>query len=453
MKKLFTLAVTLLAVVALTSCGNAKPNFICPDELTSDPIEVNFWHTMSATSLQPTLNAKIAEFKELYPNITVKHQQVGGYNEVRDSIITNMGTGTYPSMAYCYPDHVALYNEGTISISLDDLMQNEKYGFGGSQLKFEGVKSENDFVQAFLEEGRVFGGNLTYTLPFLKSTEALFYNETFFKANNLTVPTTWEEMWAVCARIKEIDPSSTPLGVDSEANWFITLAEQYGYDYTNSKGQFKFNNKGNKELMGDLKANFDKGYFTTQAISGGYCNVIFTDTEVSSRMYMTIGSTGGSTYQAHAKKAFTTGVAMIPQASAKAAPKAISQGPSICLFKNDNPQVVLASWLFLQYLLTDSAQAAFAIKTGYIPATTTATAITDYVEYLAAAAGNTEGISALAAKQSIAQANAYFTSAAFVGSSTARDEVGKVLIYSVNGTKSIDEAFRLAIEECEYQVG
>ena len=75
-----------------------------------------------------------------------------------------------------------------------------------------------------------------YTLPFSKSTEVLYYNKTFFDANNLSVPDHWfstgendtTSMEYVCARIKEIDtnPNTYPLGYDSEANWFITMCEQ-----------------------------------------------------------------------------------------------------------------------------------------------------------------------------------------------------------------------------------
>ena len=65
-----------------------------------------------------------------------------------------------------------------------------------------------------------------YTLPMSKSTEVLYYNKTFFDANGLTPPTTWDEMEALCNKIVEIDPYSIPLGYDSENNWFITMTEQ-----------------------------------------------------------------------------------------------------------------------------------------------------------------------------------------------------------------------------------
>ena len=43
-----------------------------------------------------------------------------------------------------------------------------------------------------------------YSLPFNKSTEVLYYNKTFFEENNLTVPTTWDEMEEVSNKITEL---------------------------------------------------------------------------------------------------------------------------------------------------------------------------------------------------------------------------------------------------------
>ena len=37
----------------------------------------------------------------------------------------------------------------------------------------------------------------------------------------------------------------------------------------------------------------------------------------------------------------------------------ISQGPSVCVFNKSDSQVVLASWLFAQYLLTNDVQIAY----------------------------------------------------------------------------------------------
>ena len=60
----------------------------------------------------------------------------------------------------------------------------------------------------------------------------------------------------------------------------------------------------------------------------------------------------------------------------------ISQGPSMCLFNKEDPQEVLASWLFMQYLLTDSVQIRYSCTEGYVPVTTKAQGSEAYQDYL-----------------------------------------------------------------------
>ena len=463
MKKIFGALLGAIAALSLVGCGGgsgASPDFVMPEEGFNEttPVTIKFWHTMGKDKGQTVLNKAIADFQGLYPNVTVEAQQIGGYDEVRDQIITNLGTRGYPSMAYCYPDHVAIYNESQITVAIDSLINDEEYGLGGSKLKFDSVEKE-EVITAFLEEGKAFGDGYTYTLPFLKSTEALFYNVDFFEDNNLEVPETWDEMWALCKKIKEIDPNSTPLGIDSEDNLFITLAAQYGYDYTSATGdKFLFNNEGMQGLLADLRDYYTKGYFITkQTNNDSYTNDKFTDTTAKNRVYMTIGSTGGSTY-CYADS-FETGIAMYPQANTSNA-KVISQGPSFCFFKKDNPQEVLATWIFAQFLLTSGYQNEFAQLQGYIPVTNEAVETQGYQDYLAKAGEHSKtGVSASAAEQAVAQQDYYFTSPAFVGSSVARQEVGAiiadVLEHQLSSGESIESyiADRLAegVEECEYQ--
>jgi N-acetylglucosamine transport system substrate-binding protein len=64
----------------------------------------------------------------------------------------------------------------------------------------------------------------------------MFYNKTAFDTNGWTVPTTWDEMWALCQQIKGTAgyENVNPLGYDSDANWYITLsgAKEYRlYDW------------------------------------------------------------------------------------------------------------------------------------------------------------------------------------------------------------------------------
>ena len=81
---------------------------------------------------------------------------------------------------------------------------------------------------------------------------------------------------------------------------------------------------------------------------------------------------------------FETEVMMVPQFDPEH-PQMISQGPSICIFNKEDPQEVLYSWLFTQYLLTDGIQIAYSQTEGYVPVTTSAQESPEYQDYLARA--------------------------------------------------------------------
>ena len=297
-----------------------------------------------------------------------------------------------------------------------------------------------------------------YTIPFSKSTEVLYYNKTFFDKHNLEVPTTWDEMEELCAKIKEIDPASTPLGYDSAGNWFITMCEQYGSPYTSATGDhFLFDNETNRGFVAKFREWYQKGYLTTQDLYGAYTSGLF----VEQGSYMSIGLSAGATHQrpkkgADGKYPFEVGIATIPQVNPDK-PKVISQGPSVCIFKKANPQEVVASWLFVKFLTTNvSFQAAFADASGYVPVLKSVAENELWIENMAKADGG-DYISYLSAKVCLAQADAYYVSPAFNGSSTARDQVGFIInkVLPLTGDDiegQIKKIFEDAIEECEYSI-
>ena len=461
------IACMLLGVVALTGCQKGSGtsvlagNFEIPEGgYDGSEVTITFYHTMGS-NLSDVLNLYIEEFNKLYPNIHINHEQVGGYDDVRDQIKTELTVGNQPNIAYCYPDHVALYNIARAVVTLDDLIASdievtradgttEKLGLTDEQIA--------DFIEGYYNEGKQFGDGLMYTMPMSKSTEVLYYNKTFFDANGLTVPTTWDEMEALCAKILTIDPNCIPLGYDSEANWFITMTEQYGNDYTTASGDnhFLFNNDANKSFVKEFRDWYQKGYVTTQAIYGAYTSGLFV-ADTGTRSYMSIGSSAGATHQRPTKTSdgypFEVGIATIPQVD-PSKPKVISQGPSLCIFKDANPQEVVASWLFVKFLTTNvDFQAEFSMASGYVPVLKSVSENPAYADFLNKADGG-DYISALSAKVCLEQESAYYTSPAFNGSSTARDQVG-LLMQSAFTTDDggnldamIDQLFKNAIDEC-----
>ena len=468
MKKIVAilLLVTMLLGIGLMSGCNKQnevltKDFVIPEGgYDNSKVTITFYHTMGEP-LRAVLDAFIVEFNKLYPNITVVHEQVGGYEDVRDQIKTELTVGNQPNIAYCYPDHVALYNVARAVVTLDDLIASDievTRADGTKETLGLTAEQQADFIEGYYNEGKEFGDGKMYTLPFSKSTEVLYYNKTFFKEHNLSVPTTWDEMEAVCEQIKAIDPTSIPLGYDSESNWFITMCEQLGSDYTSASGDhYLFNNDTNKQFVKRFREWYQKEYVTTQEIYGAYTSGLFTST-TGQRSYMSIGSSAGAKHQRPAANdkgeyPFEVGITTIPQVNPDA-PKVISQGPSVCIFKDANPQEVIASWLFVKFLTTNvNFQAAFADASGYVPVLKSVANHPTYAEKMANADGY-NNIAYLSAKVCMEQADAYYTSPAFNGSAKARDEVGSLIQAAFIGDASggldalIDKVFQDAINNC-----
>ena len=456
---LLLLIVMMFNIVALTGCDLSKIIGGDPDD---GKVTITFYHTMGE-NLRTILDQYIVEFNKLYPDITIEHSQVGGYDDVRDQIKTELTVGNQPNIAYCYPDHVALYNLALAVKTLDEyIASTEVVERADGTTEILGLTQEqiNDFIPAYYDEGRQFGDDLMYTMPFSKSTEVLYYNKTFFDEHNLKVPTTWDELEAVCAKIKEIDPNSIPLGYDSEANWFITMTEQLGTPYTSATGDhFLFDTPENHQFCADFREWYLKGYVTTQEILGSYTSSLFTSKETT-RSYMSIGSSAGATHQRPTKNddgsyPFEVGIAPIPQVN-PANPKVISQGPSVCIFEAPEAEM-RASWLFVKYLCTSvQFQADFSRVSGYVPVIKSVNTDPVYAKFLSNANGG-EYIAALSAKVCLEQADAYYVSPAFNGSSDARDQVGILLQACLLIDKNVADPmaeirrlFDVAVAECEY---
>ena len=197
MKKFLSLLMALTMLMACTACFGSAESASDPAAYDGSEVNITFYNTMGS-NLTPVLDTYIEEFNKLYPNIHVSYTSVGGYDDVRDQISKEITVGGQPNIAYCYPDHVALYNLARAVQPLDayiDSTATITRADGTTETFGLTQEQKDDFISAYYEEGRQFGDGKMYTLPMSKSTEVLYYNKTFFDANGLTPPTTWDEMW------------------------------------------------------------------------------------------------------------------------------------------------------------------------------------------------------------------------------------------------------------------
>ena len=155
MKKCISvLLILVLTIATFAGCHGAKERiaFEVPEEFdTSKTYEITFWAKNDTNVVQVnTYKKAIADFEALYPNIKVTLKSYTNYGDLYQDVITNIATDTAPNVCITYPDHVATYKQGEeVIVALDELFADEKYGFGGSELKIDGVQLEQ-IVPKFL---------------------------------------------------------------------------------------------------------------------------------------------------------------------------------------------------------------------------------------------------------------------------------------------------------------
>ena len=409
------------------------------------PVEITFWGKNENNPTQVAIYQKaIADFEALYPNIKVNFKPYSDYNLIYQDVITNIATGTTPNVCISYPDHIATYMKGNnIVVRLDDLMRDSRYGFGGSSLKFDSVKAD-EMIDKYLEEGKIGGGY--YAMPFMRSTEACYINKDFVEALGYTIPDilTWDFVWEVSEAAMKKNADGTfalngqktmiPFIYKSTDNMMISMLRQKGAGYSTEDADVLLFNDTTKELLYTVSEHAGTRAFSTFKISsypGNYLN--------AGQCVFAIDSTAGATWMGtnapnidiHKEEVteFELVVRPIPQFDTEN-PKMISQGPSVCIFNKADTQEVLASWLFVQYLLTNDVQIAYSQTEGYVPVTLKAQNSDEYKDYMSRAGEDNElyyDVKIAAAQLLVDNVDNTFVTPVFAGSSSVRDAAGQLI--------------------------
>jgi multiple sugar transport system substrate-binding protein len=126
---------------------------------------------------------------------------------------------------------------------------------------------------------------------------------------------------------------------------------------------------------------------------------------------------------------FETVVRPIPQVDADH-PQMISQGPSLCIFNKEDQGEVMASWLFVQYLISNETQIAYSQTEGYLPVTHKAQQSAEYQDYLSRAGENNDkyyDVKIAATRLLMDNIENTFTTPVFNGSTSLRNAAGEMI--------------------------
>ncbi len=448
-KKMVALFLALLLVLPLLSgChGKQKRNSVLiPDDFDSQtPVEITFWAKNDTNKAQTDIyNAAAENFHKLYPNVEVNIRLYTDYQRIYNDVITNISTNTTPNVCITYPDHIATYLTGqNVVVPLEELMSDPEYGLGGTAVRFDSPTAE-EIVPKFLEECRINGK--ICALPYMRSTEALYINADFVKKLGYEVPDipTWDFVWEVSEAAMEKGADGNfllngqqvliPFIYKSTDNMMISMLKQLNAGYSDPDGTVRIFNDVTAARLNEIYLHAKSRAFSTFTISSYPANFLN-----AGQCIFAIDSTAGATWMgSHAPLLdipedqlveFETVVRPIPQFDPEN-PQMISQGPSVCIFAKENPQEVLASWLFVQYLLSNDVQIPYAETEGYVPVTLKAQQSGEYLEYLKQIGndGNTHyGIKIEASELLLNNMQNTFVTPVFNGSASLRSAAGQMI--------------------------
>lgn len=393
MKKLLVLLFAFTLVFTLAACGEDTPAerpdntpVTLPDATPAVPtdtvdedrfpdsiptgITLEFWHAMSSGNGR-AVDYLVEKFNaENTYGITVNATYQGGYTDLHQKLVGALTAGEYPNMAQAYGNNIMVYVDSDAIVPLNEYINDHTWG----------IENFTDIIEGYRIENSAYPDGKFNSLPFNKSTEVLYYNETFFTANGFDVPTNWEELESVSKAITAITEKPA-FGYDSLSNLFITWTQQNGGLYTTSDGTAHFNNTKAVEAVNYFVKGTDEGYFRL-AGEDRYLSGPFNNQEVM----MFIGSTSGSAYVG--ADTFDWNAAQVPFGVEN---KVIQQGSNMFMMSSTEDEQI-ATFIFMNWLLETENTAEWAMRSGYLPVRLSARELPAYVEYVATGVNPTKDV-------------------------------------------------------------
>lgn len=174
-------SVAIALAAAMAGCSAPEPY------TTDTPVTINFWHGWSLPTDVAALDANIAKFMDLHPNITVTTTP----NVSDDKILQGLRTANGPDVVSSFTTNaVGALCQGALS----DL---------NPWLEKDGIDKKSTFIPTRIDYTQ-FEGNQC-TLPFLGDAIGLYYDKAAFAAAGITEPpVTWSEFTADAVALTEM---------------------------------------------------------------------------------------------------------------------------------------------------------------------------------------------------------------------------------------------------------
>lgn len=348
-KALAAAAVATLAMISLSACSNKggssdSSSTKIPTKITKKTT-ITFWHGMHGNQ-ESTLKQLTKDFEKENPNITVKLENQGSYQDLQSKLNSTLQSPkNLPTITQAYPGWLMDAADSKMLVNMTPYINNSKIGWGSAK--------KSDIRQELLDGAKINGTQ--YGIPFNKSIDMLTYNKTLLDKYGVKVPTNMAELKKASETIyKKSNGKVVGAGFDSLANYYVLGMKDKGINFSK---KINFTGTDSKDVINYYAQGIKKGYFET-AGSAGYLSGDFSNQKIA----MFIGTSAGESYvKKGVANKFEYGVAPRPSKYT------MQQGTDIYMFNQGNADQKAAAFMYIKYLLGKKQQLTWANATGYIP--------------------------------------------------------------------------------------
>ena len=370
MKKLIAL---LLAAIMLTSMASAMA---ATEYDVTEPITITWWHAHE-DQLTEYLNYMVDKFNaENGQGITVEPVYIGDYSEINTQFIAAAaaGTGTVPALVTCNTSYPASYGKDGLCEVLDPYIDAYEYDV-------------EDFGEGLIASTSYDDEQIA--LPYLISTQVMYYNKTAADAEGITMPKTLDEMEAFLEKATLFNEDGTTKRYGTVFGgwdyWYYEmLYKNNGVETVLEDGTTDVNGEKSVAITAKIKEWIDKGYAYYAYGTGASSNMrqLFWDGGAFSVFHTS------SLYDTYVSKVaesanpFEVGMAWLPGGNDGETFKSEVGGAAILIPAAASQAEKNAAWQFLMFMTSPEINLYWADKTGYFPTRASAQETAEYAEYL-----------------------------------------------------------------------
>ena len=319
----------------------------------TEPITITWWHALEE-QYSDTVTEIVNDFNSSQDLITVEAEYVGSYSDVNEALVAAHAAGNgLPAITVANTPYVAEYGAGGLTEDLTPYIEASGYDI-------------EDFGDGMVAAAQYDGKQVS--LPFLISTQILFYNKDMVDAEGITLPSTWDEMDAFmeAATVKAADGSTERYAtiIPGWDQWYFeTFYLNQGVNIIN-EDQVTTDLDGETAvaIARKLKEWCDNGYtYWTGTADDASSNM--RSNFISGKALSVVHTT--SLYNTYVDQCdFEIGMAWLPGGETKNQ----EIGGCVLLIPSKNDQATKnAAWQFMQYLCSKDVNMKWAEGTGYMP--------------------------------------------------------------------------------------